>query len=237
MALSHIVMHLTLCNAAARLGAQAQLPVRVVVTDRIDRVAADQRVTIPRSEGNDGVVEFDVPWGVYRSVVTMRAGRTTCGATQYFAVIPDHNRSLTIGLQDTAAPTPAPVIIEGSSPVEYEYTQPTVVFFDNNAKCNTPVGTPIDVTEDVESDDDAYYSSVYPTEALFRQAPTPAMRLKDTRGGYHYVRLPKNFLSFARRWADLAQFNITDDLIQYLADKPEDTLLCIKAYETTTEIH
>jgi hypothetical protein len=237
MALSHIVMHLALCNAAARLGPKAQLPVRVVVTDKIKRVVVDEKTTIPRYEGDDGVAEFDIAWGVYRSVITMRAGKTTCSSSQYFAVLPDHNRSITVHLQDAASPQPIPTILEGAAPVEYAYTQPSVVFFDKSAKCDGPVGTPIDIAEDVETDDDAYYSTVYPSLSLLQQDPTVAIRIKDTRGGYHYVRLPKNFLTFSGRWANLSQFDITDGLVQYLADKPEDTLLCIKGYETTTEIH
>jgi hypothetical protein len=230
-------MHLALCNAAARLSPQAQLPVRVVATDRIDRDAVDQTTRVPRYEGNDAVTEFDIPWGIYRTVVTMRAGKTTCSSAMFLSVLPDHNRSITVHLQDVPVPQPAPVILQGSAPVEYAYTNPAVVFFDKNTKCNDPVGTPIDVQEDVETDDDAYYSTVYPTLSLFQQRPTLAVRLKDTRGGYHYVHLPSNFLTFSRKFANLGQFDITDDLIQYLADKPEDTLICIKAYETTTEIH
>ncbi|HLI97818.1 MAG TPA: hypothetical protein VKT72_17245 [Candidatus Baltobacteraceae bacterium] len=237
MALSHIVMHLALCNAAARLGPQTQLPVRVVVTDKINRDVVDEKTTIPRDENDDGVAEFDIPWGIYRATVTMRAGRATCSSHQYVAVMADHNRSITVHLQDTPTPVPAPVILEGTAPVEYAYTQPTIVFFGKDTKCNGAVGNTLNVTEDQETDEDAYYSTVYPTLSLLQQVPTLAVRLTDTRGGYHYVHLPSNFLTFSGRWADLGEFDITDDLIQYLADKPEDTLLCIHGYETTTTFH
>ncbi len=63
MALSHIVMHIGLCNSALRLKPQTELPVHVVVTDRINRDVLDQNFKVVRENGNDADIEFDIPWG------------------------------------------------------------------------------------------------------------------------------------------------------------------------------
>lgn len=233
MALSHIVMHFALCNAAARLGPQAELPVRVVVTDKIDRDVINQTAKVIRYEGNTSSVDFDMPWGIYRMSVQMRAGKSTCSAVQYFAVLPDHNRSVTIHLQDRRSPQPVPTLIMGTAPFAYSYVQPTVVVFGNDTKCNGPVGNPVDAGIEQVNDSDAYYASVYPTPALVRTSSiTVAIRLKDSQGGYHYLRVPGNFLTMSSSWPSAGTMNVSEYVLDYVADKPEDTLLCPREYET-----
>lgn len=234
MALSHIVMHLVLCNSASRLGPQAELPVHVVVTDKINRDVIDQTARVSRFEGNTSSVEFDIPWGLYRAVVQMRAGRATCAGVQYFSVPPDHNRALTVQLQDGKASTPVPTIITGTAPFSFSYVQPTVMVFSHDTKCNGPVGSPIDVKIDQEIDNDGYYASVYPSPALVSGGPyVVAVRLTDSHGGYHYVRVPAEFLGLSERWPSMGQFDVTEDVVDYVADKPEDTLLCPRMYKTS----
>ncbi len=233
MALSHIVMHFALCNAAARLGPQAELPVHVTVTDKIDRDIVDQDGKVLRYEGNTSSMEFDVPWGIYRATVRMRAGKSVCSGVRYFAVLLDHNRSLTIQLQDGRAAGPVPTLIMGTAPFAYSYLQPTVLVFGADTKCNGPVGSAIDTGIDQINDSDAYYASVYPTRALTRTpSMTVALRLKDSQGGYHYVRVPGNFLTMSGSWPNAAQMNVSEDVVDYVADKPEDTMLCPREYET-----
>lgn len=236
MALSHIVMHFALCNAAARLGPQAELPVHVTVTDKINRDIIDQTSKVIRYEGNTSSVEFDIPWGIYRATVEMRAGKTACSAVQYFAVLVDHNRSVTVHLQDRRAPQPVPTLIMGTAPFAYSYVQPTIMVFANDTKCNGPVGTPLDVNIEQDSDSDAYYASVYPVPQLAQAGShVIAIRMKDSQGGYHYVRVPGNFLGMSAQWPSLGQMNVSEDVIDYVSDKPEDTLLCPRLYET--QIH
>lgn len=236
MALSHIVMHFALCNAAARLGPQAELPVHVTVTDKINRDIIDQTSKVIRYEGNTSSVEFDMPWGIYRAAVEMRAGKTTCSAVQYFAVLLDHNRSVTVHLQDRRALQPVPTLIMGTAPFAYSYVQPTILVFANDTKCNGPVGTPLDVNIEQDSDSDAYYASVYPVPELAKAGShVIALRMKDSQGGYHYVRVPGNFLGMSAQWPSLGQMNVSEDVIDYVSDKPEDTLLCPRLYET--QIH
>ena len=236
MALSHIVMHFALCNAAARLGPQAELPVHVTVTDKINRDVIDQTSKVIRYEGNTSSVEFDIPWGIYRATVEMRAGKTTCSAVQYFAVLVDHNRSVTVHLQDRRVLQPVPTLIMGTAPFAYSYVQPTIMVFANDTKCNGPVGTPLDVNIEQDSDSDAYYASVYPAPQLAQAGShVIAIRMKDSQGGYHYVRVPGNFLGLSAQWPSLGQMNVSEDVIDYVSDKPEDTLLCPRLYET--QIH
>jgi hypothetical protein len=235
MALSHIVMHFVLCNSAARLGPQADLPVHIVVTDKINRDVVDQTSRVSRYEGNTSAAEFDVAWGIYRATVSMRAGRATCSAVQYFAVQQDHNRTLTVQLRDGSAPAPVPTLITGTAPFAFSYVEPTVmVFAAANTKCNGSVGTPVDVKIDQETDNDGYYASVFPSPSLVTKGPfVLAVRLKDSQGGYHYIRVPAEFLGMSPRWPSMGQFDVTEDVVDYVQDKPEDTLLCPRLYKTS----
>jgi hypothetical protein len=235
MALSHIVMHLTLCTAAARLKNQSSLPVHVTVVDKIDRRLVDETVRVATSGAADSTAEFDIAWGMYLAHASMRAGNAQCEGSQFFSVIADHNRQLTMKLQNTVTPMPVPVIIQGDVPAEYSYTQPEIVVFGKGAKCDAPIGTPLDAAIDQEDDDQAFYATLYPTGPIVQNAPvTPALKLKDSVGGYHYIKIPNNFVEFGGRRPGQAQFDVTDDLIQFVAGKPEDTLLCFRIYETTT---
>jgi hypothetical protein len=235
MALSHIVMHFALCNAAARLGPQAELPTHIVITDKINRDVVDQTAHVARYEGNTNSAEFDVPWGIYRASVTMKAGKATCSTVQYFSVQPDHNRTLTVHLQDGPnPPVMVPTIITGTAPFAFSYVEPTVIVFTADTKCNGPVGNPVDVNIDQETDNDGYYASVFPSAALAGKGPfVLAVRLKDSQGGYHYVRVPAEFLGMSPRWPSMGQFDVTEDVVDYVQDKPEDTLLCPRLYKTT----
>jgi len=235
MALSHIVMHFALCNSAALLGPQADLPVHIVVTDKIKRDVVDQTARVSRYEGNTSSAEFDVPWGIYRASVQMRAGKTTCSAVQFFSVQPDHNRSLTMHLQDGTNPAViVPTIITGTAPFSFSYVQPTVMVFPGTTKCDGPIGDAVNADVDQEIDSDGYYASVYPSPALAGRGPyVVAVRLKDSQGGYHYIRVPAEFLGMSPRWPSMGQFDVTEDVVDYVQDKPEDTLLCPRLYKTT----
>lgn len=235
MALSHIVMHFALCNAASRLGPQAELPVHITVTDKINRDVIDQDAKVLRYEGNTSSAEFDIPWGIYRATVRMRAGKTTCSAVQYFSVLLDHNRSVTVHLQDGRQPQPVPTLIQGTAPFSYSYVDPTVLVFGSDTKCNGPVGNPIDAGIEQDNDSDAFYAYVYPTAALAQaRSMTVAIRLKDSQGGYHYLRVPGNFLTMSSSWPSSGTMNVSEDVVDFVQDKPEDTLLCPHEYETET---
>jgi hypothetical protein len=234
MALSHIVMHFALCNSAARLGPQADLPVHIVVTDKINRDVVDTNTRISRYEGNTSSAEFDVAWGVYRTTVTMRAGHATCSAVQYFAVQQDRDRTLTVQLHDGSGATPVPTLIYGTAPFSFSYVQPTVMVFSGDTKCNGPIGNPVNADIQQVNDSDGYYASVYPSASLAGKGPyVLAVRMTDSQGGYHYIRVPADFLGMSLRWPSQGTFDVTEDVVDYVQDKPEDTLLCPRLYKTS----
>lgn len=229
MALSHVVMHLALCSAASRL-TQPTVPVRIAVTDKIGRPMNDQIVHVARTGAADATAEFDIAWGYYLARASMHVGKVTCSGNMYFPVIADHNRELHMQLQNGMLMVPRPTIIYGDLPGEFAYVSPTVVVFGKDTKCDGSVGTPIDTKIDQQNDEQAYYATVYPTAELMRNAPfTLALRLTDSSGGYHYLRMPANFLGDV---PSLDELDVKDALIDFIAAKPEDTLLCPRGYET-----
>lgn len=206
----------------------------IVVTDKINRDVVDQTARVSRYEGNTSSAEFDVAWGIYRATVTMKAGRTTCGAVQYFAVQQDHNRSVTVNLRDGSQPAAVPTLITGTAPFSFSYVEPTVMVFTGDTKCNGPIGNPVNADIDQVNDSDGYYASVYPSAALAGKGPyVLAVRLKDSQGGYHYIRVPAEFLGMSPRWPSMGTFDVTEDVVDYVQDKPEDTLLCPRLYKTS----
>jgi hypothetical protein len=108
--------------------------------------------------------------------------------------------------------------------------------FGGDTKCNGPIGTPIDAGIDQENDSDAFYATVYPNERLLRsRTMVVALRLTDSQGGYHYLRVPTNFLGWSEKWPSSGRVDVNEDVIDLVQPKPEDTLLCPREYETETQ--
>jgi hypothetical protein len=106
--------------------------------------------------------------------------------------------------------------------------------FTGDTKCNGPIGNPVNADIDQVNDSDGYYASVYPSAALAGKGPyVLAVRLKDSQGGYHYIRVPAEFLGMSPRWPSMGTFDVTEDVVDYVQDKPEDTLLCPRLYKTS----
>jgi hypothetical protein len=63
---------------------------------------------------------------------------------------------------------------------------------------------------------------------------TVAIRMKDSQGGFHYLRVPGNFLTMSSSWPSSGTMNVSEDVVDFVQDKPEDTLLCPREYETET---
>ncbi len=238
MALSHIVLHVGLCNSALRLKPQSALPLHVVVTDKINRDIVDQKFRVVRENGNEVLAEFDIPWGMYRAHLDMRTPQVSCAASSYFDVLADHNRTLTVSLNEGPPKMAIPALVMGSAPFSFSYVQPTVVAFDKSVVCNGPVGDPINANIVMENDNDGYYASIFPNAVLAQHAPpVVAVRLTDTHGGYHYIRVPTRFSRELGVGGGLSamMMDINEDVIDYVADKPEDTLLCPRGYVTTVQ--
>ena len=235
MALSHVILQVALCNSALRLKPQTELPLQVVVTDKINRDIVAQKFRVVRENGNDVSVGFDIPWGLYHAKLAMNYQRISCGASQYFTVLADHNRSLAMSLQEGPPKTLAPAMVLGGLPFAFSYVEPTVVAFDKSVACNGPVGDPLDVGIVTQNDSDGYYADIYPNATLAQHAPPViAVRMTDTHGGYHYIRVPARFSRDLTAHGGLSsmKLDVSEDVIDYVADKPEDTLVCPRGYVT-----
>jgi hypothetical protein len=236
MALSHIVLHVALCNSALRLKAQTELPLHVVVTDKINRDVVDQNFRVVRENGNDVNVAVDVPWGLYHAKFTMRYARVSCAADQWFTVLADHNRTLNVSLQEGPLKRQMQAMVMGSVPFAFSYVQPTVVAFDKSVACNGPVGDPLDAGIITQNDNDGYYADIFPNTTLLQHSPPViAVRMTDSHGGYHYIRIPAKFSRYAAEGGASMKMDVNEDVIDYVADKPEDTLLCPHEYVTEVQ--
>lgn len=232
--MSHVVLHLALCNSAIRLKQQTVMPVHVSITDRIHRTIVDQSFTVAREHVNVATVAFDMPWGVYRADIDLKAGRTDCTATQFFGVVNGHDRTIGVTLNDKRAPEPVPTLVFGSAPFAFAYAQPTVVLFDSKTvKCDAEVPDPLQIGDATQNDADGYYATIYPTRDLLAHEPlVPAVRITDSRGDYHYIKVSQDFIRFSgMSWPSVGTFNIDDGAMQYVAASKEDTLLCPKLKE------
>jgi hypothetical protein len=233
VALEHIILNVGLCKAVARLSPQTNVSMRVVVSDRAKRAEFDQTVRFQRGTGNSTPVEFDSSWGTYRVALSVPA--YGCNAVDFLEVLPDHNRSMNVTLVDGSANSVAPVIILGALPQSFSYAQPSVVIFPATLRCNGMVGDPQMNGIDNELEQDAYYSSIR-TPALYRQpiAVTLAVRLQDSSGGFHYIRMPWSFSS-GFTWPSIGKLDIDDSVLGWVAQQTEDILLCPKFYGTSAE--
>jgi hypothetical protein len=231
VALEHIILNVGLCKAVARLSPQTNVAMRVVVTDRINRAEFDRTVQFARGTGSSTPVEFDSSWGTYR--IAMSVPKYRCSGVDFLEVLPDHNRSLNTTLYDGAANVAAPVIIMGSLPQSFAYAQPSVVLFPSDLRCNGVVGDAQTTGIDNELEQDAYYASIR-TPAIYRQpvAVTLAVRLQDSSGGFHYVRMPWKFSS-GFTWPSIGKLDIDDAVLGWVAQQTEDILLCPKFYGTS----
>ena len=232
MPLSHIAMHIALCNSVAREAAHRDVPVRVVLTDKLGRTAFDQRFAVEKGTTGSAPVEFDVPFGVYKADISA----ASCATIQYFSVLADINRTVDVSLDEGRPRNPdPPAIVQGSSPFEFSYVQPTVLVFPKTLKCNDPIPDPLNADIHMQNSDTSYYASIYPNQVLAQNAPVVlAVRLNDSHGGYQYVRVPiGDAIGYRTPWPSIGQVSITPSLIDEIANKPEDTLLCLRMTKIT----
>jgi len=231
LGLEHIILHVGLCNAVARLAPQTTVAMRVVRSDRIDRVVDDRMVRFQRGTGNDARVEFDSSWGTFR--IAMTVPKYGCNGVDFIDILQDHDRNMNTTLVDGPANAVAPVLVVGSLPVSFAYTQPKVLMFPATLRCNGLVSGAQTDGIDNQLEQDAYYSAIR-TPALYHQpiAVTLAIRFTDASGGYHYVRVPWKFSS-GYTWPSIGQLNVDDAFIDWAAQQTEDILLCPKFYGTS----
>jgi hypothetical protein len=228
-------LHIALCNADLRLPPETPFTAHVLVVDRIGRHTVDQSFPIMRETQGVSSVSWDMPWGEYLLTTTVRGHGVTCSGRQYFGVLVNHNREIDVSVHERPQPLRVPALVMGTSPFAFSYVQPTVELFDKTTKCNGPIGTPLDADVVMENDEDGYYGYVYPTRTLLAHAPVVvAVRLTDSSGGYKYIHIPTDFLGYSTAWPSSGELDINDGLIDSIAAKPEDTLICPHFYETIT---
>lgn len=230
--LSHVALHVALCKTAASLPAKAPLSMRLLLTYSRGRDPAINRVfALHRDSDGTALVEFDAQQGVYRLTATLQSPR--CAAVQYVAVLPEHDRDVTIALKEGPALLPpiSPAIVAGDSPA---YEQPTVVLFSRPLKCDEAVGHFASDPIVLETSAQGYYASIFSLAGIMdRKSRMAALRLTDSSGGYHYIRLPLFFPTSNQGFAGFERFNVNDDDLQFAAGKPEDTLLCPRLTSTS----
>lgn len=234
MALSHIALQVALCNSALRRPIGTAFPLHVTVIDRINQRVVDKKFTVVRDNGNIAHASFDTQWGVYLLQIRLHGKGVNCGASEYYAVAPDSNRSIDVSLETHPVMHPTPLLVYGSAPFAYSYVQPTVVVFDKGLQCNQAVGNPLNMNIDMQNDSNGYYAEVYPSPQLVSHNVVVAIRLTDARGDYKYVRVPPKMMGVSSGWPDTTTFNVNENVIDYLADKPSDTLICPRLYTTIT---
>jgi hypothetical protein len=232
--LSHIFLHVALCNAIARQDPDTEIAMHVTMGYQIGDPALDKTFRFRRGDDSEAVVEFDVPRGVFR--MQLDVPKYDCSAATFVSVLADQNREISQTLVDrasTAAPGPLPVLLlEGTAPVSFEYVKPTYVFFDGSLACNQPVPAPLPARLDFEYDQGAYYLALYPGPALTAGNAIFALRLRTTTGLAHYVRVHLGIPIPAGGWPGNVHFDISEDMVDQLATEKPDTLLCPKLWET-----
>lgn len=231
--LSHIFLHVGLCNSLAKLPAEATFPLRVTMAFRRGDPQFERTFTVTRGDGTDAVVEFDVGQGVYR--IALDAGKKRCSANDFLDFLADGNRKVTEKLVD-GPPHPAdPVLLmDGTAPLSFLYVKPTFVLLDKSVTCDKPVGTPVASRVNVEYDQGSYHVWLYDTPPLVDPGPyTVALRLRTPASTAHYVRIPTDFPEPWSGFPGHIQMNVSEDMIDGLATEKVDTLLCPKLWQTT----
>jgi hypothetical protein len=234
VALSHVILHLSLCAPIARTAPETSVAVRVRMLDHRQTARFDQVLRFERGDDdNPKVVEFDAPVGTY--YLDVAASKFNCSAGDFITVLADHNRSVDETLAVGPAPPVTPFLFAGSSPQSFLYAKPTFVLLDKSkTACNKPIGDFIPLRVVLENDQDAYYAALYTDSPVDQKAVQLALRLKTPTHQYHYVRIPPN-IPFGAPWAgwpDIVEFDVTQDEIDHLAGEPIDTLLCLHLWET-----
>lgn len=232
--IAHIVLQATLCSAALRAAPETQIAIRVHAVDRTTRLTFDKTFQVERGYDPKKVVEFDVQWAVYRMSVV--APKYRCSANDYLVALPDTTRTVSENLQDGVAPIPKPaMLLAGNAPESFLSAKPTYILLDKRtAACDKPIGDPLPAEINVENDPDGYYAWLTPNASTPRVPTTLALRVTSSTHQYHYVRLPIGVTTEWHGWPQTIQFNISEDMVDALAGKPADTLLCPKLWETSS---
>jgi len=232
--LAHIFLHVGLCSAVARTSPDTQVAMHVRMMFRVGDPPFDQTYRIPRGEGLEKVVEFDVGRGAYRLQIDVP--KFNCASTSYVYVIADQNRKISATLADAATPPVLPILLmQGTAPTSFLYLKPTYVLFDSSATCDHPIPPPLPAHIDIAYEPGAYYASLYGDPSLATSAPVFAMRLRTVTGLAHYVRIRIPYPPvIGGGWPGALRLDVTDDMATDFATDKTDTLLCPKFWMTSS---
>lgn len=232
--ISHVILHLGMCNAIARLNPQAQVAIRVQVRDKIGDPQVNRVYHVTRGDDPELIVEFDSQRGIYR--LQVNAPKYNCSTVDYFTLLPGLNRSIRENLLPVGSvPLPTPLLLGGTAPPSFLYAQPTfVVLNKSEAICKKPIGAQIPTQIRYENDQTGFYVWL-PTTPLVSAIGSQqlAVRLRTATGEYHYIKLPFTYPTPWTGWPGSITFNVTSDDIDTIATDPADTLLCPKLYITS----
>ena len=231
--LSHIFLHVGLCNAIAQAPPEATIAMHVTMAYRVGGNEVDKTVRFTRGDGEQTVVEFDVPRSTYR--LTLDVPRYRCSTSEFVDVLDGQNRAVVETLADAGPASPEPVaIFAGEAPPSFLYVKPTFVAFDRDVTCNQPIQPPVPVRTSVEYDQGAFYVSLFEDPSVAARGPlTIALRLRTTTGLAHYVKVPMPFPQPWGGWPPTTHFSVTEDMIDSFITDKTDTLLCPKIWETS----
>jgi hypothetical protein len=233
LALSHLILNLTLCSAIAKLPAGTPIPVHVQMWYRVGGSELDKVIPLQRQTVGTGVVEFDMPRSTYRMVVYVP--KFDCGVSDFIDILADNPRTIaeTLTAGQPQAPPPS-LLLEGTAPMSFLYAKPTIVLFDRRLACDQAVGTALASHVITEYDNEGFYTWIYLDQQTDTVTPsTLALRLRTPTGLYHYVKLPYDFPKPFEGWPDDIHFDLTSDQVDDVATKKPDTLLCEKFFIAT----
>lgn len=232
--ISHVILHLGMCNAIARLAPQTQIALRVQVRDKIGDSQVNRVYQVTRGDESVLIVEFDSQRGIYS--LQVNAPKYGCGVVDYLALLPDLHRSIHEDLRPVGdVPLPTPVLLDGTAPPSFLYAQPTFVVLDKStAICNKPIGAQIPTPIRYENDQNGFYVWL-PTNQLVSAIGSQqlAVRLRTATGEYHYIKIPLKYPTPWTGWPGSIEFNVTSNNIDGIATDPVDTLLCPRILITT----
>ena len=228
---AHIVLHVGLCQAIARTAPQTSVTMYVRMLDHIGDPVVKKTFTFERGEDSHKLVELDAPQGTF--ALQMSVPKYHCAAQDYLGLLSGHSRNVDETLSDGTPPPTTPMLMEGTAPPSFLYVQPTFVLVDKSTQCNAPIGRQIPLKITVENDQDAYYAWLYPDPSQYPQPVLIALKLGTATGEFHYIRVPMRFPVPWEGWPENVQFSLKESVIDNLAGKPINTLLCPKLYKTS----
>ncbi len=231
MALAHIVLHLTLCNAMMHAPSGAPIDVKMHATDHTGRQTYDRNFTFARGDSDIQTVEFDAPRGVFR--MTYTAPKFNCGASDYEVFLDDEARNMNITMKSGHPQPRNPTLLVGTAPQAFLYEQPTFVLIDKSLDCGKPVDTTLDADMSTEYDPGSFHLKLYPTPNITsRGNVTLAFKLTSTTGDDQFIRLKFPYPRPWSGWPYTIQFNLPEGILDELATEQKGVLLCPKIYET-----